>query len=90
MSVKEFMRKIEKHGILGWLMTAGVVIAYDYWAMSSRHQTMSTAFKNGLFRKSTSVPTFIGWAVLTWHLFHPPSLRKTDLFSIILDWKKSE
>jgi len=84
------MRKIEKHGILGWVMTALVVTAYDYWALHSKHQTMSKAFKNGLFRKSTSLPTFLGWAVLTWHLFHPPSLRKTDLFSVILDRKVIE
>lgn len=84
------MKKIEKHGILGWFMTAAVVIIYDYWAMSSKRQTMSNAFKNGLFRKSTFVPTVIGWAILTWHLFHPPSLRKTDLFSIILDRKTVE
>ena len=79
------MRKIEKHGILGWVLTAMVVSAYDYWALHGRHQTMSGAFKNGLFRRSTSVPTFVGWAILTWHLFHPPSLRKTDIMSRILD-----
>ena len=83
------MRKVEKHGIFGWIVTGLVVIAYDYWAMSSNRQTMSNAFKNGLFRKTTSAPVFIGWVVLTWHLLHPPSLRKTDLFSIIMDRKKS-
>jgi hypothetical protein len=81
------MKRVEKHGILGWAATAVVVIAYDYWAMNSHHQTMSNAFKNGLFRRSTFFPTLVGWAILTWHLFHPPSLRKTDLFSLILDRK---
>jgi hypothetical protein len=84
------MKRIEKHGIFGWAATAIVVIAYDYWAMNSRHQTMSNAFKNGLFRRSTFLPTFVGWAILTWHLFHPPSMRKTDVFSIILDRKTVE
>jgi len=81
------MKKVERHGIFGWIMTAIVVIGYDYWAVHGRRQTMSSAFKNGLSRKTTVFPTFIGWAILTWHLFRPDSLKKTDLFSLVVDRK---
>lgn len=87
MSAEETMKKIERHGILGWVATAIVVVAYDYWAIHGSHQTMSSAFKNGLSRKTTVMPTFVSWVILTWHLFRPESLRKTDLFSFIVDRK---
>lgn len=84
------MKKVERHGIFGWIATAVVVFIYDYWAIHGKHQTMSSAFKNGLSRKTTVLPTFVGWAILTWHLFRPESLRKTDLFSLIVDRKVVE
>lgn len=82
-------KKISNHGIIGWAVTALVVAVYDYWAISNSKQTMSNAFKKGLFRKSTSGPVLIGWLILSWHLLHPPRLKKTDLFSIVLDRKNN-
>lgn len=84
------MRKFEKHGILGWVATALIVTAYDYWALHFKKQTMSAAFKNGAYRRTTSVPVLLGWAILTWHLIHPRRMRKTDIMSILLDRKAFE
>jgi hypothetical protein len=78
-------KKIENHGIFGWIATTLVVVIFDYWAIKTGRQTMSKAFKSGLFRKHTSLFVAGGWVILTWHLIHPPKLKHTDLFSIILD-----
>ena len=77
--------KIENHGIIGWIATAAVVVIFDFWAIKLNKQTMSSAFKQGLFRKHTFLFVAGGWLILTWHLIHPEKLKHTDLFSIILD-----
>lgn len=80
--------KIRNHGIIGWFIVVVVVLIFDYWAISSRRQTMSQAFKKALYAKPGFGPVLFGWLLLTWHLVHPATMRRTDLFSIIFDKKK--
>lgn len=82
--------KINNHGAFGWFIVFGVVFVFDYWAISTNHQTMSQAFKKALYAKPGFVPVLVGWLLLTWHLIHPSSLRNTDIFSIIFDRKKMQ
>lgn len=82
------MKKIENHGVIGWFGLFLLVVAFDYWAIKNRKQTMSQAFKKALYTRPSFIPIIIGWSLLTWHLIHPHSMRNTDLFSIVFDKKK--
>jgi len=82
--------KTRNHGAFGWFIVFGVVFVFDYWAITRRKQTMSQAFKKALYAKPGFGPVLFGWLLLTWHLIHPNSLRRTDLFSVIFDKKKEQ
>jgi hypothetical protein len=83
-------RKVNNHGIIGWLIVFAVVFFFDYWAISNRKQTMSQAFKKALYMKSAFLPVLVGWLLLTWHLVHTSKMRNTDLFSVVFDKKKEK
>jgi hypothetical protein len=78
-------RLIKNHGFIGWAIVAFVVVVFDYWAITTNKQTMSSAFKNAMYKRYANLAVILGWAVLTWHLVHPRSLRKTDVMSLMID-----
>ena len=82
------MYKIKNHGAIGWFGLFLLVVAFDYWAIVNRKQTMSQAFKKAFYAKPSFIPMAIGWIILTWHLIHPNSMRNTDVVSVVFDRKK--
>jgi hypothetical protein len=82
------MLKTKNHGVFGWVIVFCVVVAFDYWAIKNRKQTMSQAFKKALYMKSSFVFVAMFWTLLTWHLIHPHRYRNTDILSVVFDKKK--
>lgn len=57
-----------KTGLVGWAVTLGTVVAYDTWAIRTKHPTMSATLGAGL-RHPVLGPVLAGaWGGLTYHL----------------------
>lgn len=66
-------------GATGWVITAGVVTAWDLLA----DETMSSAFERGVRHKLARPAVVASWAVLTAHLFGALP-EKHDPFKIFI------
>jgi hypothetical protein len=55
-------------GALGWAATAVTVIAFDAWAIRTRRETMSAAFRRGLRHRKARWCVLGAWTYITAHL----------------------
>lgn len=56
-------------GTRAWVGLALYVSAYDIWAATTRHETLSMAFYKAIQHPVKRFPTIVVWATLTAHLF---------------------
>lgn len=62
-------------GDAAWLALLGYVIAYDFWSLRTRHETLSGSFDRALRSPGRSLLTLVAWGALTAHLFDPAVRR---------------
>lgn len=56
-------------GKFGWILVSSVVFVWDYWALKTKHQTMTSAFKKATQNPYGRVILTGIWGALTLHLF---------------------
>ena len=56
-------------GKFGWMIVAAWVFIWDYWALKTKHQTMTSAFKKATQNSNGRIILTGIWGALTLHLF---------------------
>ena len=64
-------------GLIGWLLVAGLVIAYDVYAMKTKKaETLTRYFWRISEGKISKAPVFAAWTILTAHLVLEKKVRR--------------
>jgi hypothetical protein len=64
-------------GLIGWVLVAGLVIAYDAYAMKTKKaETLTRSFWRLSEGKMSKAPVFGAWAILTSHLLLEKKVRR--------------
>jgi hypothetical protein len=72
-----------------WLIMGVGIAAYDWWAITYGHETMSGAFWRQLDRHPTRIPVLVGATMLYKHLVAPGVLPQADPLKYVADnWHK--
>lgn len=63
------MARRDVNGACGWLILSAYIFGYDTWAISTEHETLSSAFARTVRHPVRRWPTLVAYGVVTLHLF---------------------
>lgn len=77
-------------GGTGWLLLAGYIAAWDYWACTRGHETLSGAYGRAMAHKVGRIPAALITVALVKHLVLPSWHPELDPFNAIAEsWRNS-